>query len=208
MFPKKCSQLIAEISEKTVTVVASGASLEAVRAMWRSWLPQFRILCLTESPVHVAMWYHYAQRYTGAVLEFACRDELDSAWLAARPVTYPAAKPEVYDAEGWASLLTMPQKSALETLFRVSTYTKSPDWNYEKEWRVATFMRLSDCGEFTDYGFDARELSAIYLGPLISSDDKAVLSTVQTEYPRVRVFEVSIGMSREFLLKEVSSVRV
>ena len=55
--------------------------MEALRAMWRDLLSTFRILCLTESPNHLAMWYHYADHYRGTVLEFRCDDGLDSAWL-------------------------------------------------------------------------------------------------------------------------------
>lgn len=201
--PEVKSELIAGIKETSERLRPSGESMESLRSMWRSWIPQFRILCLTESPAHTAMWYHYADRYKGAVLEFRCRDELDSAWLAARPVTYPSEKPEVFSAEGWASLLTMPQKLAIETLFRVATYTKSPDWSYEKEWRVATFMRPTDTGHFTDYKFNLKELSGLYLGPLMSPEDKAALRAALVPYSDVRTFEVEIGMSREFLFNEL-----
>lgn len=201
--PELKSELIAGIEETSKTLRPSGESMESLRSMWRSWVPQFRILCLTESPAHAAMWYHYADRYKGVVLEFQCRDELDSAWLAARPVTYPSEKPEVFSAEGWASLLMMPQQLAIETLLRVATYTKSPDWSYEKEWRVATFMRPTDTGNFTDYKFNVRELSGLYLGPMMPPEDKTALRAALVPYSDVRIFEVEIGMSREFLFNEL-----
>ena len=79
-----------------LTDLADGASHEVptmnamneLREIWREWLPTHRILCLTESPKHAAMWYHYADRYRGVVLELLCLDETDSAWLTARPVEY------------------------------------------------------------------------------------------------------------------------
>ena len=50
------------------------------------------------------------------MLEFKCDDELDSAWLAAKPVTYPADKTEIFAADGWAMLLTMPNETAVRRI--------------------------------------------------------------------------------------------
>ena len=108
-------------------------SLDELRAMWRAFIPDFRILCLVESPTHAAMWSHYAEQYRGAVLEFRCVDELDSAWLTAKPVRYPKSKPDVYTASGWANILTMPNEKAIRNIIDIATYTKSQDWRYDKE---------------------------------------------------------------------------
>jgi hypothetical protein len=97
----------------------------------------------------------------------------------------------------------MPNELAIKTIFRDATYTKSPDWSYENEWRIASFKRPNDTGLFTDYKFDPRELSSIYLGPLISPIDKSSLIAVVTKYPHIRIYEVAIGMSRMFLFNEI-----
>lgn len=173
-------------------------SMDALRAMWRFFLPDFRILCLTESPNHAAMWYHYGDQYRGAVLEFRCDDDLDSAWLAAKPVSYPIEKPSVYTAEGWAKLLTMPNEVAIRTIIDVSTFTKAPDWSYEREWRITSFKRPNDCGPFTDYKFHPNELAAVYLGPMASASDAEMLAALVAKYPMAGVWDVSIGMDREF----------
>ncbi|HHT9144876.1 MAG TPA: hypothetical protein ACFYD4_04230 [Candidatus Wunengus sp. YC61] len=88
--PELRSEMIAGLKETSGTHQTGGQSMEALRDLWRSLIPHFRILCLTESPAHSAMWFHYADQYKGAVLEFNCNDELDSAWLDAQPVTYPS----------------------------------------------------------------------------------------------------------------------
>jgi hypothetical protein len=201
--PEVRSKMIAELKKTSETNPPTGAGMEELRELWRSLIPNFRILCLTESPGHSAMWFHYADQYKGAVLEFDCNDELDSAWLAAQPVTYPATNPEIFEADGWAKLIMMPRELAIKTIFRVSEYTKSPDWSYENEWRLASYKRPDDTGLFTDYKFDPRELSSIYLGPLISPADKNSLIAVATNYPHLRVYEVTIGMSRTFLFNEI-----
>jgi Protein of unknown function (DUF2971) len=142
-------------------------SLDEMREIWRRLLPELRVLCLTESPAHVAMWYHYADRYRGVVLEFKCIDELDSACLMARPVEYPVEKPAIYTAEGWAKLLMMQNRLTTEKFLELATFMKSPDWSYEREWRVTSWKRPADIGLYTDYRFDQRELGAVYLARII-----------------------------------------
>ena len=47
-----------------------------------------RILCLCESYRKTSMWYHYADKYKGAVIELICNDEIDSPWRIAEPIKY------------------------------------------------------------------------------------------------------------------------
>ena len=173
------SELRAELLAGVRDVVASQSptveSMEALRAQWRVLLPEHRILCLTESPSHAAMWYHYADRYRGVVLEFRCLDDRDSAWLAARPVRYPLSKPAIYTADGWAELLCLQQQVAIESMLEAATYTKAPDWSYEAEWRLASFKRPGETGLFSDYRFNREELAAVYFGPMISMEDRMSL---------------------------------
>mgnify|MGYP001600634068 CR=1 FL=1 len=195
--PELKVELLAGLKETASSNRPTSDSMDSLRAMWRSFIPDFRILCLTESPDHLAMWYHYADQYRGVVLEFRCDDVLDSAWLAARPVTYPSEKPAVYTADGWATLLTMPHKLAIQTMIDLSTFTKVPDWSYEREWRITSFKRPDDTGPFTDYKFHPIELAAVYLGPMIAVSDREAIVSLAKNYPSVVVWDVSIGMNRE-----------
>jgi hypothetical protein len=176
-----------------------GNGMDEMRDLWRKWLRDHRILCLTESAAHTAMWYHYADKYQGVVLEFLCLDELDSAWLAAQAVTYPEPKPHIYTAEGWAEIMCLRQDLAVRSILHTATYTKSADWKYESEWRIASFKRPTDTGDFTDYKFDRRELGAVYFGPMISPEDRLSLKLAAGAFPNAKLWDVSIGMSRELL---------
>jgi hypothetical protein len=75
---------------------AHAAPLEDLRRHWARQVPTMRILCLTEGPAHVAMWYHYADQYRGAVLGFRCTEEVDSCFRIAEPIRYLDQKPDVY----------------------------------------------------------------------------------------------------------------
>ncbi len=196
-------KLLLNLQEFSAAHRPTSKSMDALRELWRGWLPNHRILCLTESATHAAMWHHYADQYQGIVLEFRCLDELDGAWLAAKPVTYPPQRPAIYTADGWAELFTMPNQAAIRAILHTAIYTKSPDWSYEAEWRVATFMRPTNTGLFTDYDFDSRELAAIYFGPLTSSGDRQSLTALADGFPDIKLRSVSIGMNREFLFNNV-----
>lgn len=198
-------ELLAGLNEVADSLGPTSASMDALRDMWRTWLPDHRILCLTESPTHSAMWYHYADQYRGVVLEFRCLDELDSPLLVARPVRYPETKPAVYTADGWAEILTMPHHMAIQTVLHTAIYTKSPDWSYESEWRVASFKRKTDSGPFTDYEFASTELAAIYLGPNINPDDQDALATAAAAFPATKLWRTTISMNREFQFNDADT---
>lgn len=143
------------------------------------------------------MWYHYADKYKGAVIQFSCNDRVDSPWRIAQAIEYTDEEPIVSTADGWARLLMMPKEKALETLFELCMYTKSKDWEYEKEWRMGSFKRPNDAGPHNDYKFDPRSIGNLYLGPLIEPDDKAALINAANEYSNMNVYISNIGASRK-----------
>ncbi len=196
-------ELIEGLKDDATELEPSGESMDELRAMWRKFIPDFRILCLAESPSHEAMWCHYASKYTGAVFEFQCIEELDSAWFMAKPVKYPETKPDVYTAEGWAKILIMSHEKAIRAILDVSTYTKSKDWSYENEWRITSFKRPNDAGDFTDYKFHPDELSAIFLGPMITNEDREQLCKLAQNYPKASILDAEIGLDREFKFKKL-----
>jgi hypothetical protein len=134
--PEVKREMLESIETPEPLQAGSGQAVEELRRIWRALIPDLRILCLTERPTHAAMWCHYAGNYSGAVLEFRCLDETDSALLTAERVIYPTEKPAIYTAEGWAELVVLDQRSATEKMLYIATHTKAPDWRYENEWRV------------------------------------------------------------------------
>jgi hypothetical protein len=175
----------------------SSSALDEFRNHWQHTVNEMRILCLCESHEKTSMWYHYADKYKGAVIQFSCTDSADSPWRIAQPIEYTNEEPLVSTADGWAKLLMMPKNKALEILFEVCMYTKSEDWGYEKEWRMGSFKRPHDIGPHTDYKFNAKNIGNLYLGPLIEPDDRAALLDASKEYSNMQVYVSSIGASRK-----------
>lgn len=190
-------RLLADSEADAIHDQAGGKALSELQAHWQRLLPTLRVLCLSEDPSHVAMWHHYADKYKGVVIEVRCIDRLDSSWLAARKVTYPTEKPAVYSAVGLASLLRYKSLKLANMMGRIAIETKSPDWSYEKEWRIFTYEDRTDMGDstFSDYPFAREELASVYIGPLCEEPEKVL--TLAATYPDVRAFKASVGHFRE-----------
>lgn len=176
-----------------------GGGIESLREQWKRWLPEFRVLCLAEHPSSAAMWHHYADKYSGVVMELACDESLDVPWLLAGKVEYPEAKPDIYSADGLADLFSIREDRLMSRLFELATLTKTPDWSYEREWRVVTWKAERDTGLYTDIGFHPRALARIYLGPDMAADQRERVARIADQYPIVHLVDVSVGFSREFV---------
>jgi hypothetical protein len=198
-------EIVNDLIDELNQAKESRPALEELQVKWRKFVFELRILCLSEHHDKVSMWFHYADKYKGAVLEVVCNDGLDSAWLAAKKMNYPKQKPDVYTAEGWANLMFMPQQRAIEKITELAIYTKSPDWKYEDEWRTSTSKRLSDIGTISDYPLAVEEFGNLYLGPLVSNSDRDKLVELASIFPNMTVFNTYIGMSRELNFVEISS---
>lgn len=199
------NEIISDIKQEIIEDDLCSTGLAEIRQLWCDWIPELRILCLCESHKETSMWYHYAEKYKGAVIELGCYDELDSVWLGAAPINYIESVPEISTARGWAQMLFMPQQQIKDKLFKLCLYSKTPDWGYEKEWRVATFKRSYETGTISDFKFHSKELKSIFFGPLIDTTERAeILLLVKELTPHTFVYETEISMSRMFKFNQIS----
>ncbi len=143
-----------------------------LKQVWSDLVPKFRILCLSELNDVTSMWQHYADSYRGAVIEFECIDELESAFLIARPVIYQDSPPGIADKKVWARCMLGRTDQTYRDLFTEHLYVKTSPWSYEREWRIVSFALPDESGLFSDYSFHPRELSRIYLGKRCSEEDQ------------------------------------
>jgi hypothetical protein len=175
------------------TTAGQGEALTELKRRWSEIVPNLRLLCLSETNDVTSMWNHYADSYRGAVLQFEAVDKLDSVLLIARPVVYQAAPPAIADVRTWArSMLREDERTYLD-LFTEYQYTKTPDWAYEREWRIATFARSGESGEFSNWTFHPRELVGVYLGPRCSEPDQTnILALLANGFEHVAVFRARI----------------
>lgn len=151
-------------------------ALKELKDTWRAMVPTFRVLCFSEVHDATPMWNHYADGYKGVVLQFVAVEEVDSAFLVARPVVYQDTRPSIADVNTWVSCMLGQGEKSYRDLFMEYLYVKKSEWSYEKEWRIpAPGRRPEDSELFGDYGFHPSELTAICFGPKCSEEDRSDL---------------------------------
>lgn len=156
-------------------VPTSTKALDVFEEVWRTMVPDLRILCLSEVNDSAAMWAYYTE-HKGAVLRFDVMDDLDSSLLLAQPVTYSDTPPRLPGKEVLARSLVRDEPFPWQEYFREYYYVKSMEWQHEREWRVISYEPVSGNSLFRDEGFHPRELSAVFLGANISPDDEATIA--------------------------------
>jgi hypothetical protein len=164
-------------------------TISEIQQFWEKLRPDMRILCLCESNSVTPMWATYANGHTGVVVEFIDHDHVDSALAIARPVTYRHAPPRLATQEQWIDSILDERPFDLKEFFTDYQYVKHTHWGHEFEWRIISYKRHGESGLYSDWGFDPRELAAIYFGSRISDDDARDLTCLLTHgLEHVRIF--------------------
>ncbi len=84
------------------------------------------------------------------------------------------------------------------------THTKTTDWAYEKEWRIASWKRRYWTGGYSDYEFHREELQGTTFGALMSKDDRTdLILLVKGQYSHVKLWQATIEGGRRLSRKEV-----
>lgn len=147
----------------------------------RAYLPKFndeminelsksKILCLSESPLISTMWSHYADEHRGVVLEFGTPAEVDSPWKLARAVEYRTAPPNFADVDLLANVLVGTANFGVRATVDLYEYSKSAEWEYEREWRISSGNGRSSEVDFEDVPFHRQELMGVIFGYRATND--------------------------------------
>ena len=179
------------------------------------------ILCLSEDPCQALMWAHYADCHTGAAVGFeaghpffaatAANDRSHQSLQFLKPVKY-SKKRSVLSLEffrkyksveiarsGWIELLKLQHPLFL---------TKSPEWKYEKEWRlVRQLMTAPETpDEWSKRIMDAKEPQKIRGEQVVSIPAKAVKSIILGYASRRQGPDDSDGLEEETIAALDSNV--
>lgn len=143
-------QELPELVSEGIEIVKNN-SHELLKKQWSEFIPQFRILSLSELHDNLLMWSHYSDSHKGVVLELQGIDYLDSPWLIAQPVVYQDTPPVLATIDEWVKSVTGQKRLAYDKwqFYEPYTLTKTKAWAYEKEWRVVSFMRPGETGHFS-----------------------------------------------------------
>lgn len=116
------------------------------------------MLSLSEDPVNVLMWAHYADNHRGLVLGFDEKHEFFNRKRSQNDEFYSLRKVIYSDAAPFSSLLTLED----DAIF----VTKGTKWEYEKEWRMLAPLR--DATRFVSVGGDLVHLFAFPAEAIVS----------------------------------------
>ncbi|MGF6549430.1 DUF2971 domain-containing protein [Paraburkholderia youngii] len=110
---------------------------QARRLMTDDLLGRLGVLCLGEDHKNLLMWSHYADSHRGLCIGFRRNA---SPFNLSRKVLYSSVRPVIpFDVEGVAD----------DDSIEKALLTKSPEWSYEKEWRI--IKRKVGIGEIEYY---------------------------------------------------------
>ena len=178
-----------------------------IKKQWSEFIPKLRILSFSSVSDNLLMWSHYSDSHKGVVLELQSINSLDSPWLIAQPVTYQNTPPLLATKEEWIKSITGQKRLNYDSwqFYAPLTLTKTTDWEYEKEWRVVSFMLPGESGLYADYPFNPPELCSVYLGCEISNEDaKDIISLLNYDLSHVRAYRAK-KIERE---KKISFERI
>ncbi len=206
---KTRKKLIAANNESRNDPVSISGGLRLMREQWRSEYRDMRVLCFTERWDSASMWDRYSEGHTGVALEFGCLDQADSAWLTAKPVIYSDEPLSCNTVEGLATLMLYTPSFAIPKIMEDYTHAKTTDWAYEKEWRIASWKRPHESGEYSDYEFLPAELIGITFGASILEAERRDLELMLREqYPHVIIWQAVIEDGRKLKrTKQTTSVQ-
>ena len=158
---------------------------------WLDYLKNDRIFCMSEEYTNILMWAHYAEGHKGAVIEFKCVPEIDSAFCAATKVSYSNKKPTLGSFDELFDNLYGVNKHDYNKIYMKLTYTKSSVWSYEKEWRYA-LKKISDADLFDLRSFSAKELNALYFGCTTSKHDQnKITNLIKEKLPHMHIYQAT-----------------
>lgn len=124
------------------------------------FVAQTGVFCLTEFRDSILMWSHYADYHRGICLEFATGIDVFK-------------RPHLFDVTYGTELPTFRWLNPNhDQLARNVLGRKSPEWEYEEEWRI-----IYTRGAYTSRSFNPRALTGVILGARISEEDQAKVKT-------------------------------
>ncbi len=174
------------------------AAVEKISNDLRTW----GIFCASKRKDSLLMWAHYADHHRGAVFEFVPLVVKDSTFIAAQPVQYMQERPLLYrtPAEYIRHMHLMTLFDATMEVINRIIYSKSQEWAYEEEYRLAIPDFVPAAEKFMTLRFHREELAAIYLGCRMQEEHKLrLIVPAKIINPDVKIYQTLLD-KRDYVL--------
>ncbi|NLW84392.1 MAG: DUF2971 domain-containing protein [Phycisphaerae bacterium] len=197
---------IAELKKGMIDI---SKSIAALNECWKEIRNDFRIICLGIENDNHRLWNDYAEKHKGVVIELACRDDHpESPWHIAQPVEYMNEKDLFITAEDWAEMLSLNINDGIKGIFEKCTLRKAKDnehkWSEQNEWRVIDMRMPHETGTVSDSDVDPNDISAVYFGHKIDSEDQdRLLDLLKGELSHVFAFRCELDNSQNMSFRKI-----
>jgi hypothetical protein len=163
-------------------------------------LRMYGVFCASETHDSALMWAHYADKHTGIVLQFTPQE--NSMFLAAKPVAYSRLRPLLYrTAEEMVRSYAMPLADSVMRNIDKIIFTKSIEWAYERELRLAVPDIIPEGQDFGTLRFAHQELTSVFLGCRTPDNHKEdVVALARFVNPGVGIYQARTA-KREYSLE-------
>ncbi|PTN32677.1 DUF2971 domain-containing protein [Desulfonatronum sp. SC1] len=152
------AQIKRELKNPVFRRISTHAYLDEI---FKKFLKDFGIYCLSEVPDDILMWSHYSDSHKGICLQFKAKTDLTIFWEAYK-VKYQDDYPEV-------NIMDLGNYDQFFNLFA----TKSNHWKYEQERRI---IKTPDEGGSNTYHFEPDLLAGVILGAKITEREQQIVN--------------------------------
>ena len=170
---------------------------KGMRQMFEKMRSEMGIACFSELDDSLLMWAHYANNHCGMCVEYDLLEINQQLLFTPVPIIYSEER-ICFD-----SLNTSTAEQSTTKIFIESLTTKSPEWSYEREWRI--IRDDGACGDQWDVANGGALLnmicpSSIILGCMAKSDFEKEVHTY-CEQNKINLFKMNKDSKKYKLLK-------
>jgi hypothetical protein len=166
---------------------AQERAAESVRKFW----DDLGILSLTETDNNLLMWSHYTKDHKGMVIELDRRHPFLKPIEKSQPdgegdIQFGALTPVVYSSD-------RPRHRLGESPRPSDFFTKSPDWNYEREWRVIRLLseRIEQIGPVHLFALPPECIKGVVMGCCMEQKTRSDLLNGIAANPALRHVQIA-----------------
>ena len=135
-------------------------------------LQGYRVLCVTDDNSSIPMWKRYSADHSGVVLRITPNKAKDSKFTLFRKVNYEPTRPTLYESTQKFredALFGDLEKTSRLLLDKI-VYTKTLEWKYEQEYRLA--VPLGQGQNYDTLSYHPEEVTEVFLGAKIGASEK------------------------------------
>ena len=156
------------------------------------FMQNWRVLCVSTLNNSEMMWVRYADDHQGIILRIVPNLEKDSKFQRFAPVVYRDARPSLYEsaARFQEDSLFGDQQARLKKSLDTIIYSKTLDWQYENEYRLAIPLGHGE-RDWNTLLYHPDEIAEIYLGAKMTAELKTeIVGLAHAVNPHIKVFEM------------------